>query len=391
MSSLDSPFHEPRRSSRWAKLVGGGVLCAALGVVGFEISASAQQAGEEDKEDAIRKALDALKKGPEPVKEDKPVDLNPVDEMRRAEEAIRKARKQLQEDPKNEQARKVVEDATKKLQEGLKLRNPNLAMPIFPMLPVAPQNFEELDKELQKVMDEYQRQLQLLQGNRAQMFQGLQANRMMMLRGGVGGGTYRLGIRTERVSPVLSEQLDLPPDVGLIVGVVLPDSPAEKAGIKANDVLIELGGKAVPNDVMELQRMLREIKNDETVDLVLMRKGKKETLKGIALPAARPDGFNQPFAPAIPNLRIGGAFPQIEFGNGGKVSAMSISMNGPEFTIRMTEDGVKYTVVGIKDEVGPKATLIEIDDNGVTSRTDTLEKLEGPQQEVVQKLLKRIR
>jgi len=382
MSYLATTQNNPGWRSRWSKLIGGGVLAASLSVVAFQISAGEQQTTDEEKEDAIRKALDSLKKGPEPVKEEKPGDLNPVDAMRRAQEALEQARKQLKEDPKNEEARKVVEDATKKLQEGMKLRNPDLVMPNFP---AAPMNFEDFDKDLQRVLDEYQKQLQQMQGNRMQMMQGLQGNRLMFLGRGNVGGEARLGIRIERPSVVLIEQLDLPPNVGMVVSDVIADTPAAKAGMKANDVLVEIAGKPVPSNTLELQRLIREFKADEKFDLVVLRKGKKETLKEVTLPPARPEGFNRPFAPMIP-------VPQIEIGNGNvRGTSMSIAMNGQEFTIKYTDDGVKYVVQGVKDDGGPKATLIEIDDNGKTHRTDTLEKLEGPQQEIVQKLLKQIR
>src|SRR5262245_1271955 len=52
-----------------------------------------------------------------------------------------------------------------------------------------------------------------------------------------------LGVATEEASEALTSQLDLSPGVGLLTTFVSPDSPAAKAGVKKNDVLIELNGQ----------------------------------------------------------------------------------------------------------------------------------------------------
>src|SRR5262249_38635464 len=43
----------------------------------------------------------------------------------------------------------------------------------------------------------------------------------------------RLGVSVERVSPALADQLNLPPDVGLLVTEVVPKSTAANVGIQA--------------------------------------------------------------------------------------------------------------------------------------------------------------
>src|SRR5436190_23411222 len=111
---------------RWPLFVGAGLLLAGLALFGYHSGAREAAAQDENKkpeqiQEELRKALDSLKKGPEPAKEaEKPADLNPVDEMRRAEEALRKAKKDLQDNPTSEEARKALEDATRKYQEAMK-------------------------------------------------------------------------------------------------------------------------------------------------------------------------------------------------------------------------------------------------------------------------------
>ena len=97
----------------------------------------------------------------------------------------------------------------------------------------------------------------------------------------------RLGAMVEVPSPTIVDQLDLPNDQGLIVADVVPDSAAAKAGVKlAHDILLELDGKAVPNKPEEFVKQLEQIKANKPVDAVVMRKGKKETVRGLSLPEA---------------------------------------------------------------------------------------------------------
>lgn len=377
---------EVNRGPRWPMFIVSGAVLTVLGLVGFQLSSfelRAQQSAEEEQQDDIRKALDSLKKGPDRVKEDKPADLNPVDALRQAQEALKKAKKELEENPQSEEARKAVEELSRKIQDDLKNRVPNF--PNFPVVPFDPQNFEGLENDLQRMLDEHQKQFQMLQnrrliigGNRLGMFQQV--------------GDGRLGIRIERPSAPLADQLDLPANIGVVVTSVIPETPAAKAGLKANDIILEVGGKQVPSASFELQRLLREFKADEKFDIVVLRKGKKETIKEVQLPAPKADVQNLPVPNfQIPNLRIQNGLPLEGFNGGGRTSAMSVSVTNGEFTIKMAEDGVKYTVVGTKDDGGPVVTSIDIDDNGKSFKTNTLEKVEEPYRATVEKLLKQIR
>jgi beta-lactamase regulating signal transducer with metallopeptidase domain len=103
-------------------------------------------------------------------------------------------------------------------------------------------------------------------------------------------GTGRLGVQVEKPSTAMADQLDLPKDQGLVVVSVVKDSAAAKAGLKANDILLELDGKPVPSDTGAFARHVREIKADESIRAVVLRKGKKETIRGIKLPEAKDEG-----------------------------------------------------------------------------------------------------
>jgi hypothetical protein len=54
---------------------------------------------------------------------------------------------------------------------------------------------------------------------------------------------YWFGVAVEKLPTAIAEQLKLLPDQGVIVTTVYAGSPAEKAGIKPGDLLVELNGK----------------------------------------------------------------------------------------------------------------------------------------------------
>jgi hypothetical protein len=110
-------------------------------------------------------------------------------------------------------------------------------------------------------------------------------------------GDGRLGVQLEQPGDAVVDQLDLPKGVGLIVNEVLANSAAEKAGLKANDILLELDGKPVASDLREFVKDLNGVPADRAVEAVVLRGGKRETLQGLSLPEARAQ------APANPPRR----------------------------------------------------------------------------------------
>ncbi len=58
----------------------------------------------------------------------------------------------------------------------------------------------------------------------------------------------RIGVRLAPLTPVMARQLGLDEGTkGILVGGVLPGSPAEKAGLKEGDVIIGFAGEKVVN------------------------------------------------------------------------------------------------------------------------------------------------
>ncbi len=96
-----------------------------------------------------------------------------------------------------------------------------------------------------------------------------------------------LGVSVDKVAVAMADQLDLKKDVGLLVCKVTDGTAAAKAGLRPHDVLVEVNGKEVPADVGQFLKLLDDIKTDTPFDAVVLRKGKRETLKGLMVPGAK--------------------------------------------------------------------------------------------------------
>ena len=87
-----------------------------------------------------------------------------------------------------------------------------------------------------------------------------------------------LGVYTQRVDKDLAKAFDLQINYGAIVNSVVDNSPAEKAGIKEDDIIIALDGNRITDDD-ELQDLIWESKPDDEVTIALMRDGKRMEVK----------------------------------------------------------------------------------------------------------------
>jgi serine protease Do len=87
-----------------------------------------------------------------------------------------------------------------------------------------------------------------------------------------------LGISMNDVTPDNSSFFNLPDATGAIISQVTPDSPASRAGLKNGDVLRELNGKKIVNG-SALQVAVSQIAPGSTIDLGILRDGKRETVK----------------------------------------------------------------------------------------------------------------
>ncbi len=88
----------------------------------------------------------------------------------------------------------------------------------------------------------------------------------------------RLGIGIQNLTPDLAKALGLEEDSGAVVTQVEPGSPAEKAGIRAGDVIIAVDGKRIRSSA-DLRNRIGLVPVDTEVELALIRDGRKETVR----------------------------------------------------------------------------------------------------------------
>jgi serine protease Do len=86
-----------------------------------------------------------------------------------------------------------------------------------------------------------------------------------------------LGVRIQAVTEEIAETLGLDEAKGALVATVIEDGPAEKAGVRAGDVVIEFDGKDV-EEMRRLPRIVAETDVEKTVDVVLWRDGGKHVV-----------------------------------------------------------------------------------------------------------------
>ena len=65
---------------------------------------------------------------------------------------------------------------------------------------------------------------------------------------------------------------------GAEIGAVHPDSPAEQAGLRPGDIVVEVGGRSV-RSAADLEAALAELTADQTVALDIRRNGKPARLR----------------------------------------------------------------------------------------------------------------
>jgi len=85
-----------------------------------------------------------------------------------------------------------------------------------------------------------------------------------------------LGIVIQNVTEELAEQFHLPDTEGVLISQVNKDSPAEKAGLKAGDVIVRVDGKKV-HDSGQLRNLVAATAPGTTLKIDAIRNGKEES------------------------------------------------------------------------------------------------------------------
>jgi serine protease Do len=143
-----------------------------------------------------------------------------------------------------------------------------------------------------------------------------------------GDGQAWLGVQLEDVTANRARELKLPGEYGAVVTEVTEDSPAAKAGLKENDVVLEFAGERV-RSAAELKRLIRETPAGRSVPVKLSHDGQTRTVN-VTLEAHH-WGFAGPqvYMPEIPRINL----PDFHFGFG----APSLGVSADELTPQLAE------------------------------------------------------
>jgi len=87
-----------------------------------------------------------------------------------------------------------------------------------------------------------------------------------------------LGVSIQDLTPALAEQFGLDDIKGALVADVLEDTPAEKAGLKAGDVIIKINGEPV-EDFAGLRNTIAQMAPGTKIKLTVIRKGREKTIE----------------------------------------------------------------------------------------------------------------
>lgn len=112
-----------------------------------------------------------------------------------------------------------------------------------------------------------------------------------------------LGVTVQVVTEELAESFGLEETKGALVNSVLEDSPADEAGIKRGDIILEFNGEAI-RELNDLPRIVASTPVDKKVKIKLFRNGKQREVK---VKVGRLDDGQEPLADskAKPNDLLG--------------------------------------------------------------------------------------
>jgi serine protease Do len=133
-------------------------------------------------------------------------------------------------------------------------------------------------------------------------------------------GSSWLGVELHEVTSDSAKDLKLSAERGVVLGKIVPDSPAAKAGLKENDVVTEINGQRVEG-AAQFRRMIREIPAGRSIQLTVWRDGRAQNISvtlgkseerrrsmQMVTPAPGTFAFNMPEMPDAPVMEWNGNF-----------------------------------------------------------------------------------
>jgi len=168
-----------------------------------------------------------------------------------------------------------------------------------------------------------------------------------------------LGIYFQELTPELAESFGLKEAKGALVSKVIKDSPADKAGLKDGDIILEFGGKPV-EDSGRLPTLISGFAPGDKVGLKIFRDGKTQELKVIL--------------GTQPEDKLAATSPEAK---GGNVLGLVVMDLSPEQAQELGYQGVSGVLVvavspdsPLAGRIAPDDLIMEINGRSITNSKD---------------------
>jgi serine protease Do len=178
-----------------------------------------------------------------------------------------------------------------------------------------------------------------------------------------------LGVVIQKITPELAEHLDLGESKGALVSRVMPEGPADDAGIQRGDVIVEFDGTPV-DEMNDLPRLVASTPVEKKVDVVVLRDGKRKQL------SARVGKMDEPLETELAS---------VEPGSGANVYGLRVQELTPDLARRLgVEESHGVLITGVAPgssaaEAGLRRedVILEVDKQQVASVADLEQRLAG--------------
>jgi serine protease Do len=156
-----------------------------------------------------------------------------------------------------------------------------------------------------------------------------------------------LGVTIQELTPELSAKFGVESSLGALVGDVTPGSPADKAGIKRGDIILEFDGKKV-SDVGNLRNMVAQSRVGSTIPVTVLRQGKEYAVNVVI--AELPREFVEATPGSAPEDRTAGGLAGLSVIDLTKEIARQLGLNRNEkgVVVVRVEQGGSAEEAGIK-------------------------------------------
>jgi S1-C subfamily serine protease len=182
-------------------------------------------------------------------------------------------------------------------------------------------------------------------------------------------GSSWLGVETHEVTADKAKELKLSAERGVVLGKIVPDSPAAKAGLKENDVVTEINGQRVEG-AAQFRRMIHEIPAGRSIQITVWHDGRTQTVSAtlgkseerrhamkMVAPTPGTFAFRMPDIPEIPpmewngNMVFGGGQPRLGIDAediSGQLGAFFGAPDGEGILVRDVNSGSPAEKAGVK-------------------------------------------